>query len=138
MLRVLLAESNVDIPGQGPAPPCRWLSTLVGGYGYAACVRLLFDSRSGSLIVWAAAVRPRRQSADRPDAQGGRSPEARALPVPRPRGVRAVRLGPRPGHAANAGARRAAGRLAEPERALAASDRGPGHPGVRRHERLRG
>src|SRR3954453_6154479 len=77
-----------------------------------------------------------RQRADHPDAQGRRPPEARALAVPRPRGLRPVRLRPRPGHAAHARPWRAAGRDAEPGRALAADDRGPGRPRLRRHERL--
>ena len=48
-------------------------------------------------------------------------PEARAVAVPRPRGVRAVRLGPRRRHAAHAGPRRAAREDAEPGRAPAAA-----------------
>ena len=40
-----------------------------------------------------------------PDEEGRRPPEDRALAVPRPRGVRAVRLRPRPGHPAHAGPR---------------------------------
>ena len=54
-----------------------------------------------------------------PDEEGRRPPEDRALAVPRPRGVRAVRLRPRPGHPAHAGPRRAAGQDAQPGRALA-------------------
>ena len=50
-----------------------------------------------------------RQRADLADEEGRRPPEARAVAVPRPRGVRAVRLRPRPGHPAHAGPRRAPG-----------------------------
>ena len=60
------------------------------------------------------------------DEEGRRPPEARAVAVPRPRGVRAVRLRPRRRHAAHAGPRRAPGQDAQPERALAAAGRGPG------------
>ena len=44
-------------------------------------------------------------------------PEARAVAVPRPRGLRAVRLRPRRRHPAHAGPRRAPGQDAQPERA---------------------
>ena len=58
-----------------------------------------------------------RQRADRPDEEGRRAHQARALPVPRPRGLRAVRLRPRRRHAAHARARRAPRGDAQPERA---------------------
>ena len=73
---------------------------------------------------------------DRADEEGRRPDQARALPVPRPRGVRAVRLGPRRRHPAHAGPRRAARADAQPERAGAAGGRGPDGPDLRRHERL--
>ena len=79
-----------------------------------------------------------RQRADQPDEEGRRPPEDRALAVPRPRGVRAVRLRPRPGHPAHAGPRRAAGEDAQPERARPAGRRGPGRGRLRRHQRLPG
>ena len=60
------------------------------------------------------------------DEEGRRPPEDRALAVPRPRGVRAVRLRPRPGHPAHAGPRRAAGEDAQPGRARPDRGRGPG------------
>ena len=56
-----------------------------------------------------------------PDEEGRRPPEARALAVPRPRGVRPVRLRPRRRHPAHAGPRRAPGDDAQPGRALAAA-----------------
>ncbi len=52
------------------------------------------------------------------DAQGRRAPEALAVAVPRPRGLRAVRLRPRRRHPADAGPRRAPGQDAQPGRAL--------------------
>ena len=52
----------------------------------------------------------RRQRPDHADAQGRRAAEARALPVPRPRGVLPVRLRARRRDPAHAGPRRAAGR----------------------------
>ena len=55
-----------------------------------------------------------RQRPDRADAQGGRHAEARALAVPRPRGLRPVRLRARPRHPAHAGPRRAPGQDAQP------------------------
>ena len=55
-------------------------------------------------------VARRRQRADRADEEGRRPAQARALAVPRPRGVRPVRLRPRRRHAAHAGPRRAPGR----------------------------
>ena len=64
------------------------------------------------------------------------TPEDRALAVPRPRGVRAVRLRPRPGHPAHAGPRRAAREDAQPGRALADGRRGPGRGRLRGHQRL--
>ena len=70
------------------------------------------------------------------DEEGRRPPEARALAVPRPRGLRPVRLRPRRRHPAHAGPRRAPGQDAQPERALAAAGRGAGRPGLRRHQRL--
>ena len=57
----------------------------------------------------------RRQRADEGDEEGGRKAAPRPLAVPRPRGVRPVRLRARPRHPALAGPRRAAGRDAEPE-----------------------
>ena len=59
----------------------------------------------------------RRQRADRADEEGRRQAEARALAVPRARGVRAVRLRPRRRHPAHAGPRRAAREDAQPGRA---------------------
>ncbi len=50
-------------------------------------------------------VARRRQRPDRPDAQGRGPPQARPLPVPRPRGVLAVRLRPGCRHAQGAGPR---------------------------------
>ena len=66
------------------------------------------------------------------DEEGRRPPEDRALAVPRPRGVRAVRLRPRRRHPAHAGPRRAAGQDAQPERARAAAPSRTRSPGLRR------
>ena len=60
----------------------------------------------------------------------------RALPVPRPRGLRPVRLRPRRRHAEDAGPRRAAGEDAQPGRAPADGGRRPGRRALRRHQRL--
>ena len=60
-----------------------------------------------------------RQRPDHADAQGRGPPEARALPVPRARGVLAVRVRARPRDAAHAGPRRAARQDAQPGRAPA-------------------
>ena len=60
------------------------------------------------------------------DEEGRRAHQARALPVPRPRGLRAVRLRPRRRHPAHARARRAPRQDAQPGRARAAAGRGPG------------
>ena len=79
-----------------------------------------------------------RQRPDHADAQGGGAAEARALPVPRARGVLPVRLRARPRDAADAGPRRAAGQDAQPGRAPSAAGRGPGRAGVCRHQRLPG
>ena len=70
------------------------------------------------------------------DEEDRRPPQDRALAVPRPRGLRAVRLRPRRRHAAHAGARRAARRDAQPGRAQPAAGRRAGRPGLRRDERL--
>ena len=67
-----------------------------------------------------------RQRADHAAAQGGRQAEDRAVAVPRPRGVRPVRLRPRPRDPAHAGPRRPAREVAQPGRALADRRRGPG------------
>ena len=80
----------------------------------------------------------RRQRADRPDEESRRQDQARALPVPRPRGVRAVRLRPRRRHAAHPRPRRAAGDDAQPARARAAAGRGSDGADLRRHQRLPG
>src|SRR5437879_32456 len=40
--------------------PCRWLSTLFGGYGYGAFVTLLFEPGCRHLIICTADVRPKR------------------------------------------------------------------------------
>ena len=72
------------------------------------------------------------------DAQGGGTPEARALAVPRARGVLAVRLRARPRDPADARPRRATGEDAQPARAPPDAGRGPGDPGVRRHQRVPG
>ncbi len=77
-----------------------------------------------------------RLGADHADAEGGRQAAARALAVPRARGVRPVRLGPRRRHAGHAEPRRPAGRGAEPGGAPSAQDRGPGGVDLRRHRRL--
>ena len=79
-----------------------------------------------------------RLGADHPDAQGGGQAQARALPVPRPRGVRAVRLRPRRRHPAHAGPRRAAREDAQPGRAPADAGRRPGRGRLRRDQRLPG
>ena len=81
-------------------------------------------------------VARRRQRADQADEEGRRAPEARAVAVPRPRGVRAVRLRPRRRHAGDAGPRRAARQDAQPERALADGRRGAGRRHLRRDQRL--
>ncbi len=70
------------------------------------------------------------------DEEGRRTDQARALPVPRPRGLRPVRLRPRRRHPAHACARRTPRDDAQPARARAAAGRGPGDPDLRRHERL--
>ena len=79
-----------------------------------------------------------RQRADEGHEEGGREAATRPLPVPRPRGVRAVRLRARPRDAAGAGPRRAARRDAEPEGAQAAVGVRPGGLDLRRHGRLSG
>ena len=79
-----------------------------------------------------------RQRADEGDEEGGREAATGPLPVPRPRGVRAVRLRARPRDAAGAGPRRAARRDAEPEGAPAAVGRRPGGLDLRGHGRLSG
>ena len=65
----------------------------------------------------------RRQRADEGDEEGRRQAEARPLPVPRPRGLRPVRLRARPRDPEAARPRRAPGRDAEPERAQPALGR---------------
>ena len=67
-----------------------------------------------------------RLGADQADEEGGRQAAARPLPVPRARVVRAVRLGPRPGHPADPEPRRAAGGDAQAGRDGALGHRGPG------------
>ena len=69
------------------------------------------------------------------DEEGRRKAAPRALAVPRPRGVRPVRLRARPGDPEGAGPRRAAGRDAQPERAQAALGRRAGRVDLRRHRR---
>ena len=78
----------------------------------------------------------RRQRSDHPDAQGRGNLEARALPVPRPRGLLAVRLRPRRRHPPGAGARRAPGGHPEPERAPSDAGGGSGRADLRRHQRV--
>ena len=80
----------------------------------------------------------RRQRADEGHEEGGREAATRPLPVPRPRGVRAVRLRARPRDPARAGPRRAARRDAEPEGAQAAVGGRPGRLDLRGHRRLSG
>ena len=82
-------------------------------------------------------VARRRQRPDRADEEGRRPHEGRAVAVPRPRGVRVVRLRPRRGHAAHARAR-------QPPRADPQPGRAPADPGgragrdhLRRDQRLR-
>ena len=62
--------------------------------------------------------------------------QARPRAVPRAGGVRPVRLGARPGDAADAGPRRADGRDAEPAAVHAVAGRGAGRRDLRRHPRL--
>ena len=68
----------------------------------------------------------RRQRADEGDEEGRRPPPPRPRPVPRARGVRAVRLRARRGDAAGARAGRADGRDAQPAAVPAVGDRGAG------------
>ena len=68
----------------------------------------------------------RRERTDESDEEGGRTPAARPRPVPRARGVRAVRLGARPGDAERARPRRADGGHAEPAAVPAVGRRGAG------------
>ena len=70
------------------------------------------------------------------DAPGRRPPEARPRPVPRARGVRAVRLGARPGDAADARPRRADGRDAQPAAVQPVADGGAGRRDLGRDQRL--
>ncbi len=81
-------------------------------------------------------VARRRLGADHADAQGGRPPAARAVPVPRARGVRPVRLRPRRRHPGHAQPRRAPGGGSQPGGAPPAADRGPGGDDLQRHRRL--
>ena len=67
-----------------------------------------------------------RLGADDADAEGGRQAAPGAVAVPRARGVRAVRLGPRRRHAGHAQPRRPPRRGAQPGRAPPGADRGPG------------
>ena len=73
-----------------------------------------------------------------PMKQGRRAPEARALPVPRPRGLRPVRLRPRRRHPAHAGPRRAPGGDAEPEASARRCPSRTRWSGLRGHQRLPG
>ena len=73
-----------------------------------------------------------RQRPGSRDAPGGRPAEARPLAVPRAGGIRAVRLGARPGHARGARPRRADGRDAQPAAVLAVGARGAGGGDLRR------
>ena len=66
------------------------------------------------------------------DAPGRRPAEARPRAVPRAGGVRAVRLGARPGDAADARPRRADGRDPEPAAVQPVADRGAGGRDLRR------
>ena len=77
-----------------------------------------------------------RQRADQGDEEGRRQAAPRPLPVPRPRGLRPVRLRARPGDPENAEPRRTAGRDAQAERARAARGRRPGRLDLLRHRRL--
>ena len=75
---------------------------------------------------------------DQVDEEGRGAPEDQLLAVPRPRGLRPVRVRPRRGHPAHAGPRLAPRRDAQPGRALADARRGAGRAGLRGHERLPG
>ena len=77
-----------------------------------------------------------RERPDEGDEEGRGAPPARALPVPRARGVRAVRLRARPGDAGFAGPRRADGRDAEPAAVRAVADGGAGDRDLRGDQRL--
>src|SRR5579884_4207899 len=78
----------------------------------------------------------RRQRTDHADAPCCRPPQARALSVPRARGLLAVRLRARSRDPADAGARGAAGEDAQPARAPSDACRGSGRADLRRHQRL--
>ena len=70
------------------------------------------------------------------DEEGRRPPQARPRAVPRGRGLRAVRLRPRRGHAAAARARLAHGRDAQPAAVRAVADGGAGRRALGRAQRL--
>ena len=74
--------------------------------------------------------------ADEGDEEGRRPSAARPRAVPRARGVRAVRLRPRPRDPAGADARREDGRDAEPAAVRPVADGGAGRRDLRRHPRL--
>ena len=100
--------------------------------------------RVGSLLLGRAAGYQRRhlglpggrQRADQGDEEGGRKTPPRPLPVPRPRGLRPVRLRARRRDPESADPRRTAGRAAETERARTAQRRRPGRLDLLRHRRL--
>ncbi len=97
---------------------------------------LFYSGVRPAINVGISVSRVGRQRADEGDEEGRRKAPARPVPVPRPRGVRAVRLRARPGHPEGSRPRRASGGDAEPERALAALGRRAGHLDLRGHRRL--
>ena len=79
----------------------------------------------------------RRQCPEHADAPGRGPLEARALPVPRARGVRPVRVRARPGDPADTRSRPAPREDAEPGRAHPDAGRGAGGADLRGHQRIR-
>jgi F-type H+-transporting ATPase subunit alpha len=82
-------------------------------------------------------VARRRRRPDPGDEEGRRPPAARPRLLPRARGLLAVRLRARPGHAEPARARRARGGVAQPAAVRPVAGRGAGRGHLVGHERLR-
>ena len=98
--------------------------------------KLFFSGVRPAINVGISVSRVGGNGPDRAAAEGRRPHEGRAVAVPRPRGVRVVRLRPRRGHPAHARARQPPGRHAQPGRAPADPGGRAGRDHLRRDERL--
>src|SRR4026208_737294 len=96
----IFLEPNLFNSGVRPAINVGISVSRVGGNAQISPMKKVAGRLKIELSAVRAGSRLRRHPPSRPKEEGRRPPEDRALAVPRPRGLRPVRLRPRSGHPA--------------------------------------